>query len=568
MTRTLSELRLPPTIEGILASRIDRLSTAQKDLLQTLAVIGRQVPVGVVSHVASFDQSQLERILADLQAGEFIYEHSVSPGVEYVFKHALVQEVAYNSLLIEHRKQLHERAGAALESLFARQLDDHVSELAHHYSRSNNINKAVEYLDLAGRQAMRRSANAEAINNLTTAVELLQNLPDGPVRMHRELQLQLSMPAVIVPLKGWGAPELERVAARARELCERLGNPPEFFATVYFYLWFLHWLRAELTAALEMAHRLLEWAENSRNHAHLLLAHHAVGVTLVYMGELPSALKHEQAALSLYDPAKPVRLAGIDGKGAILSYIALVQWLLGYPDEALKRSHEAVGMVEDLADPRTMLFAEVFLGVVFLCRGDAQAAHNSAQHQIEVSSRYGFIDVLQSAGAIRGAALSRMGLGEEGLELIQKSLTERRASGSRIVFSNEHWLLTEECIRSARVEEGMRAVNETLALASECEVRLYEAEGYRLKGELILAGDSSNIPQAQACFERAIAIARKQSAKSWELCATTSLARLLAREGRRAEARAMLAEIYNWFTEGFDTADLKEAKALLDELSR
>ena len=546
---------------------MDRLSTTQKELLQTLAVIGRQVPFGVVSQVASIDQSQLERILAELQAAEFVYEQSVSAGVEYVFKHALVQEVAYSSLLIERRRQLHERTGEALESMFARQLDDHVNELAHHYSKSNNVSKAVEYLGLAGRQAMQRSANAEAMSNLMTAIELLQQLPDGPARMRWELQLQLAIPPAIVPVKGWAASEIERVGLRAQELCQRLGNPPEYSATVYFILWYLHWYQAAAPTALEMARRFLEWAENSQNPAHLLLAHHAIGVTLYIMGELPMALKHEQAALSLYDPGRPVGLAGLNEKVVTLSWIALIQWLLGYPDEALRRAHEALAVAEDLADPHTMLWAESSLSRVFLYRGDVQAAHNSAQHQISISDEGGFVDLLPLANIVSGAALSQLRSAEQGIEAIQKGLADVRASGVRILFSAVLWFMTEACIRTGRFEEGMRAVNENLALADESEGRLHEADSYRLKGELILAGNSWNIAAAQACFERAIAIARKQSAKSWELRASTSLARLLMKLGHRDEARQRLAEIYGWFTEGFDTADLKDAKALLDELS-
>ena len=192
VTRSLSQLRLPPTVQGILASRIDRLSAEQKELLQTLAVIGRESPLGLIRKVASKAEAQLERMLADLQAAEFIYEQPALTDAEYIFKHALTQEVAYNSLLIERRKLLHERAGQALESMFAEQLDDHLSQLAHHYSRSDNVSKAVEYLGRAGQQALQRSAHADAIRSLNAAIDLLQKLPDSPERIQRELLLQLA----------------------------------------------------------------------------------------------------------------------------------------------------------------------------------------------------------------------------------------------------------------------------------------------------------------------------------------------------------------------------------------
>ena len=249
VTRSLSQLRLPPTVQGILASRIDRLSAEQKELLQTLAVIGRESSLGLLTQVASHPDTQLERMLADLRAGEFIYEQPAATGVEYVFKHALTQEVAYNSLLIERRKQLHERAGQALESIFAGQLDDHLTQLAHHYSHSDNIDKAIEYLGRAGQQAMQRSAHADAISNLTAAIDLLQKLPDSPERIQRELPLQLALGSVLSATKGWAAPEVERAYTRARELCERLGDPPELFH-VLFGLWTVHFLRDELRSSL------------------------------------------------------------------------------------------------------------------------------------------------------------------------------------------------------------------------------------------------------------------------------------------------------------------------------
>src|ERR1700719_1901308 len=229
VARSLSQLRLPPTVQGILASRIDRLSAEQKELLQTFAVIGRESPLGLIREVASKAEAQLERMLADLRAAEFIYEQPVLTDAEYIFKHALTQEVAYNSLLIGRRKLLHERAGHALESMFPEQLDDHLGQLAHHFSRSDNVSKAVEYLGRAGQQALQRSAHADAIRSLNAAIDLLQKLPDSPERIHQELHLQLTLGSASIPVTGWAALEVERAYNRTRELCERLGEPPELF---------------------------------------------------------------------------------------------------------------------------------------------------------------------------------------------------------------------------------------------------------------------------------------------------------------------------------------------------
>src|ERR1700737_4772621 len=283
VARSLSQLRLPPTVQGILASRIDRLSAEQKELLQTLAVIGRESPLGLIREVASKAEAQLERMLTDLRAAEFIYEQPVLTDAEYIFKHALTQEVAYNSLLIGRRKLLHERAGRALESMFADQLDDHLSKLAHHYSRSDNVSKAVEYLGRAGQQALQRSAHADAINSLTAAIDLLQRLPDSPERVQRELLLQLALGPALIGVKGWAAPEVERAYTRTRELCERLGDPPELFPAL-LGLWAVYYLRGELRKAYELAKQLLLRAQSANHPALSLFAHLALGDTSFSMG--------------------------------------------------------------------------------------------------------------------------------------------------------------------------------------------------------------------------------------------------------------------------------------------
>jgi predicted ATPase len=232
MSRALSQLRLPPTVQGILAARIDRLPTQHKELLQTLAVIGRQSPIGLIRRMTSAPEAQLGRILAGLCAAEFIYQQPTAE-TDYVFKHALTQEVAYNSVLIERRKLLHERAGKGLESILVEQLDDHLGQLAHHYSHSDNLDKAVEYLGRAGQQAMRRSAYADAISSFTSAIDLLQKLLDDVEHLQQELQLQIALGRALSPVKGWAAPEVERSWIRAQDLCERLGNPPESFWVLF-----------------------------------------------------------------------------------------------------------------------------------------------------------------------------------------------------------------------------------------------------------------------------------------------------------------------------------------------
>jgi predicted ATPase/class 3 adenylate cyclase len=569
VARSLSQLRLPPTVQGILASRIDRLAAEQKELLQTLAVIGRESSLGLIGRVASKAQAELERMLADLRAAEFIHEQPALTDAEYVFKHALTQEVAYNSLLIERRKLLHERTGQALESMFADQLDDHLGRLAHHYSRSDNVSKAVEYLGRAGQQAIQRSAHIDAISSLSSAIGLLQRLPDNRERIQRELRLQLALGPALIAIKGYAAPEVKRAFTRARELCERLGDPPELFPAL-LGMYYVHFLRAELRTAHGLAEQLVRRAQVAQDSALLLLAQSAMGQSSFQMGDLLTAREHLERAISLYDRDRhrtlAFRYAGVDAGVRCLSFGASTLSHLGCPDQALKRGNEAVALARALSHPHSLVFAEYFVGWVRLLRGEVHAAQEGAERVMALSTEHGFTLWLAIATTLRGAALVPQGRIEEGIAQMQEGEAAKAATGAKMGRTVGLTLLAEAYMRTGRFDDGRAALTEALVLADEHEDRLVEAETHRVKGELLLRQDHSEVADAQNCFERAIEIARSQSAKSRELRATMSLARLLASQGRRNEARTMLAEVYNWFTEGFDTADLKDAKALLDDL--
>jgi predicted ATPase len=567
VTRSLSQIRVPPTVQGILAARIDRLGGEQKELLQTLAVIDRESPLGLIRQVVFMMEPQLESILAHLQAAEFIYDQPSTSGVEYVFKHALTQEVAYNSLLIERRKLLHERIGQVLESLFADQLDDHVSALAHHYSHSGNIDKAVEYLGRAGQQAAQRSAYADAIRSINAAIDLLQTLPESPGRTRRELLLQLAVGSGLSAVKGQAASETERAYTRACELCQRLGHTPELFPAL-FGLWVVYLSRGELRTAYELAEQLLRRAQSAHDPALLMYAQMALGDTSFWMGELLPAGEHFEIAIILYDAERyrPLALAGDVGV-ACLSYTAWILWHLGYPDQALTRSREAFALAQRLFNPFSLAIAGFFAGIVHQYRREGRAAQETAESTIAVSAEHGFTNYLAWPTSLRGGAMAEQGRYEEGVAQIQEGLAAVRAARAELGRPYFLCLLADACRETGRLDDGLSALTAALAAADEREERYYEAEIHRLKGELLLKQDDSKSVEAQSCFQSAIDIARKQSAKILELRATMSLARLLASQGRRGEARAVIADVYNWFTEGFDTADLKDAKALLDELA-
>ena len=543
----------------------------EKELLQTVAVFGREFSLGLARRVTLTPDDELERRLSQLQAGEFIYEQPATADVEYVFKHALTQEVAYNALLIERRKLLHEHAGQALESLFADQIDDHLSQIAHHYSHSDNIKKAIEYLGRAGQQALRRSAYTDAISSLSVAINLVQKLPDNPERVERELLLQMAVGRALCAINGYAAPEVERAFNRARELCGRLGDPPELFPTLYG-LWVVYLVRGELRRSHELAQQLLRRARSTQDPELLLYAQMALGVISYWMGEFLAVKEHHENAITLYDPechrTLIFRYGGIDAGEVCLTHVAWTLWQLGYFSEALQRSNEALALTQTLSNPLCEAQGGFFLGLLHHYRRDASAVRETAEGVIALSTEQGFVQFLAEATTLRGWAMVQQGYYEEGIAQIQEGLAASRAIGEELFRPYFLCLLAEAYMETGRLDDGLDAVAEALAAADAHGDDHYRAEMHRLKAELLLRRNDSNDAEAHRCFERAIEVARKQSAKSLELRATTSLARLLASQGRRKEARTLLAEIYNWFTEGFDTADLKEAKALLDQLER
>jgi len=489
LTKPLAELKIPATVQAILASRIDRLPPDEKELLQTLAVIGREFALSLVERV--FDgrkNDELERMLADLQMAEFIYEQPATGDIEYIFKHALTQEVAYNSLLIERRKLLHERAGVALESMFAEQLEDHLGELAHHYSRSDNLTKAVEYLGRAGQQALQRSAYSDAINRLTGAIDRLHRQPDIHERAQRELLLQLALGTTLIAVKGFAAPEAERAYTRARELCARLGDPPELFPAL-FGLWAVHLVRGALRTAHELAEQLLRRMQQIYDPALLLYTRSALGNTSFWMGEFLSAREHLVNGISIYDPEhhRPLGfLYGFDAGVNCLSYAAWTLWHLGYPDQALNRVNEALLLAQGLLHPYSLAWAGFFVGIVHQYRLEARAAQETAENVLAVCAEHGLTDFLAFATTLRGWAIAAQGYQEEGIAQIKEGLAALRTSGTELARPHNLCMLSEACREAGHLDDALSALNEALAAANEHEDRHHEAEIHRLKASCCL----------------------------------------------------------------------------------
>ena len=562
---TPSDLQISPTAQGVLAARIDRLTSEEKALLQQLSVIGRQFPVSLVKEVVTQAEDAIYRVLASLLAKEFLYEQPAFPESEYLFKHALTQDVAYGTVLQEQRKALHERTGQAMEVLYQDSLDDHYSALAHHYQFSENLEKAVEYLTLAGRQALQRSANTDAISSLSTAIHLLQSLPTTPERMSSELRLQTTLRSLLIMTHGSTIP-VEATYTRARALCESMGETPQIFQTLWG-LWAFYWRRADLSQARELADQLLQLADDHTDSARSLQAHLTVGTTQYYFGDFVASREHAEQGLEIYEPEQHRSEMFTHGQEPGVMCLCRLTWAnmhLSYLDQALTNAQEAIALAREAAHPFTLGTSLFALTFVHQYRRERVASQRHIEEASELSAEHGFAYMQGMATFAQGWVVFMEGNDEDGLETMRRSADTTAARGTWIA---RPWLLSflaEAHGDAGHVTQGLQIFNDGFEHSNKTREHWCNAELHRLKGELTLQ-HSQDTAEAEACFQKSIEIAQKQGAKSWELRTATSLARPW--QGKTEEARDLLAPVYNWFTEGFDTADLKEAKVLLDELA-
>ncbi len=557
LVKPLTEIHVPPTVQGILASRIDRLPAAEKELLQTLAVLGREFSSRLIRHVAGKSDDELERMLSDLQLSEFIYEQPAMGDVEYTFKHALTLEVAYNSVLAQRRRLLHERAAQAIEALFSDRLEDHLSELAHHYDRSGNISEAVQYQTRAGTRAAQQMAHLEAVAYLGRALELLRQLPHSVDRDRQELELHAYLVGSLFITRGAGSPEAKEAALRKRELSEQFGDDRSLAmalgeeSSIYIF-------RREFPRAREAAERCFAIAERAGDQASRALAHSQLAFVQFCVGQFDAAHEHFQRALE-----SPEHLRTWAGDTAP-SVFPTVLLLLGYPAASLRKGRESLDSARLL--PELVSLARALTNEAMrqdLLR-DCRTAMERANEVLALAAHHESMAFYEARATFcRGWAMATAQQEEDGIAEMRRSLSSF-ATGALVPLFLA--LLGDCYARLGRYQEGLSAVAEGLARAAETGERMAEAELHRVKGELLLMRDPPEEAEAERCFRTAIDIARRQAARFFELRATTSLARLLKRQGKRDEARAMLSKIYGWFTEGFETADLKDAKALLDEL--
>lgn len=560
-------LHIPTTVQGVLAARIDRLPRPEKDLLQSLAVIGKEFSLSLIQRVVSQPEEQLQPLLARLEAGEFIYERPAFPDTEYMFKHALTQEVAGSSLLTEERTALHQRTAQAIEALFQHQLKDHYSELARHYSLSGNEPKAVEYLQCTGQQAVQRSAYHEAIRHLNAALELLQRQPDSPERARQELTLRLAIGPALIAARGFASSEVETTYSRALALCGEVGETPQLFPTLVGLRTYFS-LRAEHRKAYKLGKQLLAQARKTQDPELLGEAHVSLATTLYYCGKFRASDGHLRDALALYG-AKPdhvhVNMHGVDPESRALSFSALVLWNLGYPDQACKRAQNSLTLARQLCHPFSLAHGLCLAAELHQFRCDPRLTLECADAAIALSSEQGFPVWLAWSTFLRGWALAEQGQHEQGIAQMRQGLAAYHATGAALGHSHFQQLLAQIYARMGQVDSALDALAEAQDAVQRTGEHYCEAEWHRVKGEMILHGCRSDgllsEDDAQACFHQAITVARKQNARSLELRASLSLARLWQRQGRPEPARQLLDQIRGAFTEGLDSADMRDVVA-------
>ena len=505
-------------------------------------------------------------MLSGLQTGEFVYEQPAAGDIEYTFKHALTHDVAYKSLLTERRKQIHERAAQAIETFFSTSLADHYENLAYHYGRSGNASKAANYLHLVAQQAMNRSAYAEASGQLNSALEFLCIQPEDLERTRTESAVRLNL-ALCLGSSGRLAAAVDMLE-EARKLCENAGDD-DIRCRVMDALAFYYTLRLDHRNARFLREEILRIALRMDDSEMVGRQRSMLLWSSLYEGNFIAALEEFDHVYKLSARASSKGEAGFYNRRIqSRAFASFTWWALGYPERAMSTSRESFALAREVAvSPADLVSVLWWSAVLDLFLRNWRAAFSHADEAATLAHKHGLMPQLATTGPLRGWALALLGQFDEGIPEILRWRTElMRMETEGFVFSRIFTGLPQVYLAAGRSGDGLKAVADGLQLAEFTGTRILEAEMHWLKGELLLIGNSGAAGEAAQCFRDAIAIAHFQSAKSWELRATMSLARLLAKQDRRDEARAMLAEIYGWFTEGFDTADLKDAKALLDRL--
>lgn len=568
---------LPESVRAMIQRKVDQLSTADRHLLMAASVQGPEFDSAVVAQVLGREAAEVEERLDVLERVHImvrlIREQTFpdrTPTLRYGFVHVLYQNALYAALQPTRKAAWSEAAARALLDHYGEKSVGLAAELAMLFEAARDYERAADHYLLATENSARIFAHLETLALARRGLALLETLPDSPERSRRELPLQVTLGLHLQLAQGYAIPEAERIYARARALCEQVNDSALLFP-VLRGLWAFYEVRSELGKSQELAGHLLALGRRAQDSAQIVQAHQVFSVTTYCLGNPAATHEHVEQGVALYDPTRHSSQAYIYGQdpGAVcLAFGAVALWLLGYPDQAVERSREAVALGQELGQPGTLALALHFDAVLKQYRREVLAVQASAEAAMAITTEHGLLFWLAGSRVMRGWALAQQGASTDGIALLRQGLTEWVSTGSNSQRTYFMALLAEALSTEGRIDDGLGVLAEALAMMHDTGESFYGAELHRLQGEFLLRQERTEVAchEAEACFHRALTISQRQKAKSLELRAAMSLTRL-SQTALQAEARPMLAECYDWFTEGFDTPDLLEAKALLEQVS-
>ncbi|MQW65380.1 AAA family ATPase [Sinorhizobium meliloti] len=566
LARPLSAISIPATLHESLLARLDRLAPA-REVTQVAAAIGREFSHELLVTAAPLQTSEVEEALEDLIASGLVFRHGTPPQLTYSFKHALVRDAAYATLVRTKRQRLHAAIATAIEQRFPEMVQTQPELLAQHYAEAGRLEPAVNYWLRAGQAEIARSATTEAITHLTRGLELLGGLPDDAARWRKELELQVALSVALMTAKGWAAPEVGRANARARKLCERLGDKSRLFPVLYGD-WVFHVVRAELEAGRKAGEELLRRAQEEREVSGETVGNRIAGTGAFLRGEIASAREYLERSLALYDPQQHRALAFLfaqDPRVAGLSVLSLTLFALGYPEQAQARSNEALADARELSHSNTLGFALLYGCILSQLRGDWREARDRADSLITLARAQGSPHFLGAGKIVQGWTLGQTGELPAASTKVQEGLASWQMTGARFLVPYFLSLLARVETQTEGAKRALDLLADALQQARETGERWFEAELHRLTGELMLQLPAFDRAEAEARLQHAVSLARGQGADLWELRAAISLARLWIGQNRFGDAHRLLAPLCGKFTEGFATTDLQSAQRLLRE---
>jgi class 3 adenylate cyclase/predicted ATPase len=567
-------LAVPPSLQASLMARLDRLGAA-KQLAQIGAAIGREFTHALLAAVAGKPEAELASALKSLMEAGLLFRHGVPPHATYLFKHALVQDAAYGTLLREPKRALHACIAKALESQFADIAEGQPELLAHHWTEAGLIEKAANLWGQAGQRSLERSALIEAVAQFTRALSQIPALLATPAPRREQIRLQVGLTTALMHTKGYAAPETKASLDQARSLMERaeaLGEPPEdpllLFSVLYGF-WVASHAAFNGDAMRELATQFLALAEKQGAVVPLMIGHRIMGTSLASTGAIADGLTHYDLAIALYDPAKhrPLATRFTPDSGVMaLTYRSLALWGLGYPEAALADADQAINNAREIGHPITLINALIVTSFARILSGNCASANERATEAVTLADKK--VSFFKGAATmVQGCVMALTGDASNGVPAMNSGIAAWRSTGTTVVLPFFLPYLARAHAELGHFDDARRCVDEAIALVEATKERWCESDIHRIAGEIALMVPEPDSPKAEGYFERALAIARKQQAKSWELRAAMSMARLWRDQSNQEQAHALLAPVYGWFTEGFDTLDLKEAKALLEQLN-